>query len=132
MDVQPLFIELLVSGFFVIACFKWHGDFSKNVRSPREYFRLLPRLERLRRTRWQWFSMVLVLFVIRRQIGVPTVVEFTALAQFLIFLMLPVGVETTQQAATQPAGRSSRPAMRASTGVAGLTSRSSTRAPSIA
>jgi hypothetical protein len=110
MDFRPLLIELLVSGFFATACLKARAGAAF---SPREFFKLLPRLERLRRTRWQWFSMVLLLFVIRKQIGVPVVVEFTALAQFLIFLMLPVAAEGTQQVpAGQTAGRRSRPAMR--------------------
>jgi hypothetical protein len=114
MDFRPLLIELLVSGFFATACLKARGgDFNRSAFSPQEFFKLLPRLERLRRTRWQWFSMVLLLFVIRKQIGVPMVVEFTALAQFLIFLMLPVAAEGTQQVpAGQTAGRRSRPAMR--------------------
>lgn len=114
MDVRAFLIELLVSGFFAIACLKARaGDFGQTALLPREFFRLLPRLERLRRTRWQWFAMVLLLFVIRKQIGVPMVVELTALAQFLIFLMLPVAAAGTQQVpAERTAGRSSRPAMR--------------------
>lgn len=112
MDVRPLLIEVLISGFFAIACLNARaGDLDKSALSPRNFFRLLPRLERLRRTRWQWFSMVLLLFVIRKQIGVPTVVELTALAQFLIFLMLPVAAEITQQIGMRPALRTSRPAM---------------------
>jgi hypothetical protein len=97
MDFQPFLIELLVSGFFAIACLRGRaGEFTKSALSPRDFFRMLPRLERLRRTRWQWFAMVLLLFVIRKQIGVPMVVELTALAQFLIFLMLPVAHECKQ------------------------------------
>ena len=114
MDVRPLLTELLVSGFFAIACLKARpGDLSQTTLSPREFFKLLPRLERLRRTRWQWFSMVLLLFVIRKQIGVPVVVELTALAQFLIFLALPVSAETTRQVSRgQKPRQPSRPAMR--------------------
>jgi hypothetical protein len=114
MDVRPLLIELLVSGFFATACLKARaGDFNRSAFSPREFFKLLPRLERLRRTRWQWFSMVLLLFVIRKQIGVPVVVEFTALAQFLIFLMLPVAAEGGGQlSGGRTVDRASRPKMR--------------------
>ena len=116
MDFRALLIELLVSGFFAIACLKArHGDFDQSALSPREFFRLLPRFERLRRTRWQWFSMVLLLFVIRKQIGVPMVVELTAVAQFLIFLMLPVAAEGKQALMDKPMSgrRSSTAAARA-------------------
>lgn len=102
MDIRPVLIELLVSGFFAIACLKARvGGFDQSALSPREFFKMVPRLERLRRTRWQWFSMVLLLFVIRKQMGVPMVVEITAVVQFLIFLMLPVAGDRKQPAESE-------------------------------
>jgi hypothetical protein len=46
-------------------------------------------LERLRRSRWQWFSMVLLLVMLRLQRGTPMVAELTVAAQLLVFLVLP-------------------------------------------
>jgi hypothetical protein len=46
-------------------------------------------LERLRRSRWQWFSMVLLMFVLRMQNQLPPSIEIIVAAQFLIFLALP-------------------------------------------
>ena len=50
---------------------------------------LTDRLERLRRSRWQWFGMVLVLVMVRMQVGAPMMAELTVLAQFILFLALP-------------------------------------------
>lgn len=90
MNYQALLVELLLSGFFAIACFLARAE-SHDVRglAPQKLFVLTDRLERLRRSRWQWFAVVLLLFVLRKQIGAPLVVELTALAQFLVFLALP-------------------------------------------
>ena len=91
MSNKALFLELLISGFFAIACFKARSiDLGSTSVSPRNFFRLRDRLERLSITRWQWFSMVLVVMLVRLQSGVPLMVELTAAAQFVIFLALPV------------------------------------------
>ncbi|HEY5214037.1 MAG TPA: hypothetical protein VIJ38_13555 [Acidobacteriaceae bacterium] len=109
MDTKPLLLELLVSGFFAIACLKARsGDFSRTALSPRNFLRLTDRLDRLRRTRWQWCSMVLLLVLIRLQSGVPLTVELTALVQFVIFLSLPLAEKAP--AAVVPPGRSLRTA----------------------
>jgi hypothetical protein len=47
------------------------------------------RIERLRRSRWQWFSMVALMLVLRLQNELPLVLEGLALLQFLVFLALP-------------------------------------------
>lgn len=90
MNLQALLVEVLLSGFFAIACFRARAE-SPTVHglAPRQLFTLTDRLERLSRSRWQWFAMVLLLFVMRKQMGAPMVAEFTALVQFLIFLALP-------------------------------------------
>jgi len=90
MSTNALLIELLLSGFFAIACFKARaGDVGDVALRPRDFLRLTDRLERLRRTRWQWFAMVLVIVVVRLQSGVPLFIELTAALQFVIFLSLP-------------------------------------------
>jgi hypothetical protein len=92
MNIQPLLLELLVSGFFAIACFKARAaaEPGKIALSPRDLFRLTDRVERLSRSRWQWFAMVGILILVRMQAGVPLVVELTAAVQFVVFLALPV------------------------------------------
>lgn len=90
MSTQALLLELLLAGFFAIACFRARAqDVSLAGFAPQRIFLLTDRLERLSRTRWQWALMVLVLVFARMQHGAPIVAEFTALAQFLLFLALP-------------------------------------------
>lgn len=87
---QAILIEMLLSGFFAIACFRARAmGANRALPTPRTLFRLTDRLERLRRSRWQWFAMVLLLVVVRMQSGAPMVAELTVLAQFAIFLALP-------------------------------------------
>jgi hypothetical protein len=66
----------------------------------------LIRLERLRRSRWQWFSMVVLMFLLRIQHVLPARVELVVGLQFLIFLVLPIrglvrktGMETASASA---------------------------------
>lgn len=93
MSTQSLLVELLVSGFFAIACFKARAAGPRNnvALRPRDFLRLTNRLDRLSRTRWQWVAMVGIVILLRMQTGVPLVVELTAAAQFLLFLALPTG-----------------------------------------
>jgi hypothetical protein len=92
MNNQALFLELLVSGFFAIACFKARAaaEPGQVALRPRDLLRLTDRLERLSRSRWQWFAMVGILVLVRMQAGVPLAVELTAAAQFVLFLALPI------------------------------------------
>jgi hypothetical protein len=90
MESKSLLLELLISGFFAIACFRTRAiSADSNPMSLRNFLRLTSRLERLRKTRWQWCAMVLVLVLVRLQSGLPLVVELTAALQFVIFLALP-------------------------------------------
>ncbi len=90
LNIQALLVELLLSGFFAVACFRARATALNDIRmAPRALFALTDRLERLRRTRWQWCSVILVLIVVRLQRGAPMVAELTALAQFGLFLAFP-------------------------------------------
>ena len=87
---HALLLELLLSGFFAVACFRARAASFENISiTPGALFALTDRLERLRRSRWQWASMVLILVLVRMQWGVPMVAELTVLAQFILFLALP-------------------------------------------
>ncbi len=90
MSTQALLVEILLSGFFAVACFRARAESSSaNGLAPHRLFVLTDRIERLRRSRWQWFAMVLVLVVVRLQQGFPMVAEVTVIAQFVLFLALP-------------------------------------------
>ena len=87
---QALLLELLLSGFFAVACFRARATAFDSMKIvPRTLFALTDRLERLRCTRWQWASMVLLLVIVRIQWGTPMMAELTVLAQFILFLALP-------------------------------------------
>lgn len=87
---QALLTELLLSGFFAIACFRARAiGIENSVIAPRTLFAMTDRLERLRRSRWQWFAMILVLVLFRIEKGAPMVAEVTVVAQLIVFLLLP-------------------------------------------
>jgi hypothetical protein len=97
--VQAFLVEGILSGFFAIACFRAMGE-APSVRglTPQRLFTLTDRVERLRRSRWQWFSMVLLLMIVRMQMRAPLVLELTALALFIVFLALPSQKKAAQKA----------------------------------
>lgn len=102
MGTPALYVEILLSAFFAIACFRARAESSGfQGMAPSRLFVLTDRLERLRRTRWQWCAIVLLLVVVRLQMGTPMVAEVTALAQFIVFLALP-----SQKASAQVQHRS--------------------------
>jgi hypothetical protein len=91
MGLRALLIEFLISGFFAVACFRARAEeIDLHKMTPRSVFGLTNRLERLRKTRWQWCSIVFLLVVMRMQMGTPMVAELTALIMFVLFLALPV------------------------------------------
>lgn len=90
MNKEALLVELLLSGFFAIACFKARFSNARELRLQDLLF-LTDRIDRLRRTRWQWCSMVLLLVFVRLQMQTPVIAELTGLAQFVLFLLLPTG-----------------------------------------
>ncbi len=91
MSETTILVELLLAGFFAVACIKAHGPLSADGKmSFGDFFRLSDRLERLKRSRWQWFSMVLLMLIIRLQQERPLVLEGMLVLQFLVFLALPV------------------------------------------
>ena len=94
MNVKTLLIELLLSGFFAIACFKAHEPAAPNLPPTLgSLFRMPSRLERLRRSRWQWFALVGFMLVLRLQEQLPLPVELMAIVEFVLFLALPVGAK---------------------------------------
>lgn len=90
MGTQALFVEILLSGFFAVACLRARAE-SPSIQgfAPARLFALVGRFERLRQSRWQWFCMVLLLILMRKQVGAPLVAELTVAAQFIVFVALP-------------------------------------------
>ncbi len=90
MGLQAILIELLLSGFFAVACFRARAESpDMNGLVPQKLFMLTDRIDRLRKSRWQWCAMVLLLIVVRMQQGTPILAELTVLLQFVLFLALP-------------------------------------------
>jgi hypothetical protein len=90
MDKTAL-LELLLAGFFAVGCIRAHGQFEPGVKMRFvDFFRMTGRLERLRRSRWQWFTIVAIMLVLRLQHQLPPAVEIMVGMMFLIFLVFPV------------------------------------------
>ncbi len=102
MNWRTSLIELMLAGFFAIACIRAHGPFAVGRKvSLGDLFRLSDRIERLRRSRWQWFSMVLLMLIIRLQGQLPLMLEVMVAVQFVVFLALPVQVRARTMARTR-------------------------------
>ncbi len=85
-----ILLELLLAGFFAVACLRARiAPSDRGTPKLIEFFRLSGRLERLRRSRWQWFSMASLMLVLRLQHELPLSIEIMVVAQFLIFMSLP-------------------------------------------
>ena len=97
-----ILLELLLGGFFAVARLRASVPAATDGRpSLRDFLRFPGRLERLRRSRWQWFSIVAVILAVRLQTGVPTILEAIVAVQFVIFFALP-----TRTGPAQGKGRS--------------------------
>jgi len=90
MNGRTALLGLLLSGFFAVACMRASLPVSPgSAASSANLFRFPGRIERLRRSRWQWFAMVSLMIVLRLQQQLPLVLELVAALQFLLFLALP-------------------------------------------
>ncbi len=90
MGQQTLLVELILPGFFAVACIRTSVPAALDRRVHfGDLLRLPGRWERLRRSRWQWFSMVGLLLVVRLQKGTPLILEVTVALMFLVFIVWP-------------------------------------------
>jgi hypothetical protein len=90
-------LELLLAGFFAVACMRSFIPAADEKKlNFRNLLRVPGRIERLRRSRWQWFSMVLLMLVLRLQNQLPIVLEMIVVAQFIVFIALPATAEAVQ------------------------------------
>jgi hypothetical protein len=87
---RTLLLELLIAGFFAVACLRACAPATPGGKLDLgNLFRLPGRLERLRRSRWQWASMVALMLVLRLQHELPLVLEGMVAVQFVVFLAVP-------------------------------------------
>lgn len=90
MDQRTILLGMLLSGFFAVACIRAGAPTGPADRFHfRNLLRLPGRWERLQHTRWQWFSMVGLMLVLRLQNALPPILEGMATLQFVLFLALP-------------------------------------------
>jgi hypothetical protein len=89
MDGKTILIELMLAGFFAVACMRARAGANLPLTFG-DLFSMPTRLERLRRSRWQWFAMVAFMLVLRLQDQLPVAVELMAALEFAVFLALPV------------------------------------------
>jgi hypothetical protein len=95
MGRDTLLVELILAGFFAVACLRAGMPRIGSQLRFGDLFRFPGRLERLRRSRWQWFSMVALLLVVRLQRGGPLVLEVIVAVMFLLFFALPASAMVT-------------------------------------
>jgi len=84
-------LEVLVAGFFGIACF-W-GPTIDNAAGNRLFgwmAELSTRLDLVRRSRWQWLTVITTMLGLRMQHQLPPLIEFMVGLTFLILLAFPV------------------------------------------
>jgi hypothetical protein len=88
MNEKTILIELLLAGFFATACVRAQMPTDRDKKFS-DFFRLSGRLERLRRSRWQWFGLVAFMLVLRLQHELPTVLELMVILEFALFMAMP-------------------------------------------
>jgi hypothetical protein len=99
MNDKTVLIELLLAGFFAVCCLRAHKPLAPGEnRTFSDLFRLTGRMERLRRSRWQWFALVAFMLVLRLQQQLPPIIELMVLLEFVLFLALPASATATARA----------------------------------
>ena len=102
MNYETLLLEVLLGGFFAVACIRTCVPAAADSKVKfGSLFRLPGRIERLRRSRWQWFSMVLLLLVARLQNQLPLMLELMVAVEFIVFLALPSASPSEMTAAVR-------------------------------
>jgi hypothetical protein len=95
MNGRLALIGLLLSGFFAVACIRASVPASPGTGTILTNLLRFPgRIERLRRSRWQWFAMVSFMIVLRLQQQLPLILELMVAFQFLLFVALPTRAAT--------------------------------------
>src|SRR5260370_34236697 len=89
MSGKLMLAELLLAGFFAIACIRAHGPVATGERITfGELFRFPDRLDRLRRSRLQGVSVVALMLVLRLQEVFPLCLEVMVDLEVAVVLTL--------------------------------------------
>ena len=94
MNSPVMLIELILAGFLAVACIRASVPAAEGQLRFADLLRFPGRIERLRRSRWQWFSMVALLLILRLQGGLPLILEVIVVLEFLLFLAVPTRART--------------------------------------
>ncbi len=89
MNDKTILIELLLAGFFATACLRAQIPVEHRDKRLADFFRLAGRMERLRRSRWQWFALVAFMLVLRLQHQLPLILELMVAIEFTFFMAMP-------------------------------------------
>ncbi|MGH9686693.1 MAG: hypothetical protein ACRD5K_06340 [Candidatus Acidiferrales bacterium] len=100
MNERMVLIDLLLAGFFATACLRAQTPVDRDKKIS-DFFRLSGRMERLRRSRWQWFAMVAFMLVLRLQQQLPLVLELMVTLEFALFMAIPKSVPAEVRARLQ-------------------------------
>jgi len=97
---KDVLFELLLTGFFALACLRAQiaHDASRPVRF-NELFRFRGRIERLRRSRVQWISVLVLLILARLQWSLSLFVELLAALMFVGFIAFPTAKVAVRRSA---------------------------------
>lgn len=84
-------LEVLIAGFFGVACF-WSPTVNSAARNKLFAWiaQLSLRLDLLRRERWQWLTVIGTMLGLRLQHQLPPVIEVMVGLTFLILLAFPL------------------------------------------
>lgn len=97
MNWRTLLVEAILAGFFAVACLRACVPEVAGKIGFKDLVRFPGRLERLQRTRWQWFSMVGLLLVLRLQGMLPLILEVIVAVEFAVFVAVPTKVKKTDK-----------------------------------
>lgn len=90
MDLRGLLFEMLLTGFFAVACLRAREAPVAGQRMHfSDLFRFRGRIERIRQSRIQWISILLLLILARLQWSIPMFVEVTFGLMLALFLAVP-------------------------------------------
>lgn len=109
-NYRTVLLAALLGGFFAVACVRSSLPTAPDERIAfADLFRFPGRIERLRRSRWQWFAMVALLLVVRLQGALPLVIEGIVALEFVVFVALPArapkGVDAQRRGHAAAVGR---------------------------
>jgi hypothetical protein len=103
MNPPLVMMEMILAGFLAVACIRASVPAVAGQLRFTDLLRFPSRIERLRRSRWQWSSMVALLLALRLQSRLPMALEAIVALEFLIFLAVPTRAKVESAATSMTA-----------------------------